>query len=102
MNNFYRAAHLSRTMPNLREPNDADNLRELANNLRDQIDALSRSRDAMTSEDELNLSLNREVERGQGEASHKINRSLPVSAFLPNNVRQQASYPRYIFIIYDA
>lgn len=81
-------------MPNLRDPNDADNLRELANNLRDQIDALSRSRDAITSEDELNLSLNREVERGQGEAAHKINRSLPVSAFLPNNVRQQASYPR--------
>ena len=84
-------------MPNLRESNDAENLRALADNLRDQIDALSRSRDGFTSEDELNLSLNREVERGQGENCQKMNRSLPVSAFLPNNVRQQTSYPRYIF-----
>ena len=87
---------------------EAGNLRQIADRLRAQIDAMTPRTvaDEYLSEDENNLSLNHEMEYGQGEFK-RLNHSMPVGASgsrmhaihnLPNNFRPSTfpSAPRPI------
>lgn len=85
-------------MPNLSQRSENSHLRQLADRLREQIDSLSMQQaEEYPAEDENNLSLNHEVEYGQGEFKRYANRSLPAPSYqrnqnVPNNFRQ-TTYP---------